>query len=327
MNKDASDLLQAGRVKDICIAVYEARAWRPGGVVAGTDLWDAMMNAAEPGRPYPYSFLNSTTDGLGGIYPGQLVMWVSGSGMGKSTLVREVAYADLVQGIPVADLRLEENVGQTGLGYVGIHLSRRLMLGGFDKGDPTIRAAFDETVGSGRFWTYDHFGSMEDGELLSKMRFMIKACGARTVVLDHISIVVSGMDAEGDERRTIDRLMTLLRSLVEETGVTLHAICHLKRVGGGGKSHEEGGRIALADLRGSQSIAQLSDVVLALERDQQSEDPETKDKAAVRSLKCRKTGVTGILGYVRFDTETGRMEETSAPEKKDNKNGGDDLPF
>ena len=62
---------------------------------------------------------------------------------------------------------------------------------------------------------------------------------------------------DGDERKTIDRLMTKLRSLVQETNVGLLLVSHLKRPEGRG--HEEGTATSLAHLRGSASIAQLSD--------------------------------------------------------------------
>jgi twinkle protein len=343
--KDASDLLQAAKrdpsyLKKITSAVYEARAWRPGGIVEGKDLWDAMMAAAIPGRETCFTFLNGTEKGIGGAYPGRLIMWVSGSGMGKSTAVREVAYYDLMHhGMPVADVRLEENVGKTGLGYVGLHLNRRLMLGGFDKSDPAIRRAFEETVANGRFWTFDHFGSLDGGDLVSKLRYLAVGCGAKTIILDHISIVVSDMSAQADgkaadERTTIDRLMTQLRALVENTGITLHAVCHLKRVSGGEKSHEEGGRVTLADLRGSQSIAQLSDAVIAMERNQQDEDDievttvdgelrsiSKRDVARWRSLKSRDTGFTGVMGHTFYDRRTGRMVECVLPDQpKEEKN-------
>lgn len=310
--KDANDLLRAGRIKDICTAVYEARSWRPGGIVAGEDLWEAMMSAGKAGRPFPYACLTKATNGL---LDGQLITWVSGTGMGKSTLVRELGYADLIQGIPVGDIRLEEGVGKTALNYVRLHLNKRLPNGVTDASAEDLDRAFKATVGRGNFWTFDHFGSLDDNDLLSRMHYLAAGCGVRTMILDHISIVVSGMDESGDERRTIDRLMTSLRSLVERTGIVLHAICHLRRVSNGSKSHEEGGRITLADLRGSQSIAQLSDVVVALERNQQADDPTDKNVAAVRILKCRETGFTGVCGHVKFDEETGRMVEVEKEEK------------
>jgi twinkle protein len=62
--------------------------------------------------------------------------------------------------------------------------------------------------------------------------------------------------------------MTKLRSLAEETGVGIIAIVHLKRAKD--KTFNEGSQISLNDLRGSASLEQLSDNVIALERDQQA---------------------------------------------------------
>ena len=62
------------------------------------------------------------------------------------------------------------------------------------------------------------------------------------------------------------------RTLVEETGVGLILVSHLRRIDGN-RGHENGIETGLNHLRGSQSIAQLSDCVISLERNQQSEDP------------------------------------------------------
>ena len=59
--------------------------------------------------------------------------------------------------------------------------------------------------------------------------------------------------------------MTKLRSIVEETGAGLILVSHLRRVVGN-KGHEDGIQVNLSHLRGSQSIAQLSDCVIGLER-------------------------------------------------------------
>lgn len=135
---------------------------------------------------------------------------------------------------------------------------------------------------------------------------MIVALGCKYIFLDHISIVVSGMsnDEEGGERKAIDMLMTNLRSLVEETNVTMFVISHLKRPEK--KGHEEGGQISLSQLRGSGGIAQLSDMVIGLERDQQGETPNV---LTLRVLKNRFSGETGISGQLYYNTETGRLSD------------------
>mgnify|MGYP000290653145 FL=1 len=87
----------------------------------------------------------------------------------------------------------------------------------------------------------------------------------------------------------------------------LICICHLKR-GDGKKSAEEGGSISLEDLRGSQAIAQLSDTIIALERNQQADSDVKKNLVQIRVLKCRQTGDTGIGGKLWFNKEKNRLE-------------------
>ena len=127
----------------------------------------------------------------------------------------------------------------------------------------------------------------------------------RIIFLDHLSILLSGL--EGDERRMIDTTMTRLRSLVERTGIALFLVSHLRRASNDKHSHEEGGRVSLASLRGSHSIAQISDSVVALEVDQQS-DAERK-LTTVRILKNRYSGEVGVACELAYDLNTCRFNE------------------
>ena len=63
-------------------------------------------------------------------------------------------------------------------------------------------------------------------------------------------------------------------------------------------------------MRGSQSIAQLSDCVIALERDQQSDDPDEANTTHMRVLKSRYTGDVGMATHLLYDRDTGRLNET-----------------
>jgi twinkle protein len=130
---------------------------------------------------------------------------------------------------------------------------------------------------------------------------MVKAQGCKVIVLDHISIVVSAMDDHNDERRTIDRLMTKLKSFAKTNEVVMVVICHLKNPEKG-IPHEEGRVIKVTDLRGSGALRQLSDTIIAAERNQQGETPNI---VRFRILKCRFTGETGVAGYMTYDRETG----------------------
>ena len=72
---------------------------------------------------------------------------------------------------------------------------------------------------------------------------MTTTCGSHNIkwiILDHLNLVMSG-DYRGDERRSIDALMTQLREVVVETNIGLFVISHLSRQQG--VTHEEGGEI------------------------------------------------------------------------------------
>ena len=61
-------------------------------------------------------------------------------------------------------------------------------------------------------------------------------------------------------------------------------------------------------MRGSQAIAQLSDTIIALERNQQADSDVKKNLVQIRVLKCRQTGDTGIGGKLWFNKEKNRLE-------------------
>jgi twinkle protein len=198
---------------------------------------------------------------------------------------------------------LEENPKRTALGLMGIELNRPLHISREGVSDEDLKRAFDHTVGNNRLYLYNHFGSSDVDNLMARVRYLARGCSCNWIVLDHLSIVVSGL-GDGDERRLIDNAMTKLRTLVEETGVGLFLVSHLKRPEG--KSHEEGGRPTLAQLRGSHAIAQLSDMVIGLSRDQQGDN---KHLMHMHVLKNRFSGNTGEAGCLTYDQKTGRLNE------------------
>jgi twinkle protein len=153
---------------------------------------------------------------------------------------------------------------------------------------------------------FDHFGSTLVDNIINRVRFMAKALECKYIFLDHVSIVVSAQE-NGDERKAIDEIMTKLRMIVQETGIALFCVSHLKR--NEGKGHEEGAFTSLSQLRGSGSIGQLSDIVLGLERNGQAEDPVERHTTRVRVLKNRFSGLTGPASSLYYDRMTGRMTE------------------
>ena len=307
--KDANEMLVSGRAAEVVQAIFNAKVYRPDGIVDGKELWDTVSTELLcESQPYPWAELNDMTHG---IRAGEIVTFCAGAGIGKSQLCKEIAYSLLMSGECVGYVALEENVRRTSLGLMGLHCNKPLHLNPNVVSEEEKRISFEATVGNGRCYLYDHFGSLDGDNLLSRIRYMVTGCGCNVVFIDHLSIVVSGMEG-GDERRLIDNTMTKLRSLVEELGFALLLVSHLRRPEGRG--HEEGGTTSLSQLRGSAAIAQLSDMVVGLERDQQSEHPHISN---VRVLKNRWSGQTGVATQLEYSLETGRMNPFIAPSAED----------
>lgn len=308
--KDPNECLSEGKGSEVLQAVWNAKPYRPDGIVSGTDLYEKCVTDIDDLKDsveYPWVALQNKTKGA---RHGELYVFTSGSGMGKSTILRELEYYFGVhRGELCGIVALEESTRKTGMELMSIHLNKRLILDPEGTDEDERSRAFLETIGNGKFFLYDHFGSLDSSNLLGKLRYMIVSLGCKRIFLDHISIVVSGMDTDedGGERKAIDKLMTNLRSLVEETGATMFVVSHLKRPEK--KGHEEGAQVSLSQLRGSGAIAQLSDMVIGLERNQQGDNPNV---LTLRVLKNRFSGDTGISGYLYYDQDTGRLSDYEA---------------
>jgi twinkle protein len=242
------------------------------------------------------------------VREGELVTITAGSGLGKSQFLREIVYHILNNSEDnIGLLFLEESVKRTAKSIMSLAANKPLHLPDTEVSDDELKFAFDSTLGTGRVFLFDHFGSTAIDNIINRVRFMAKALECRFIFLDHVSIVVSAQD-NGDERKALDEIMTKLRMIVQETGISLFCVSHLKRPDG--KGHEEGAATSLSALRGSGSIGQLSDMVLGLERNGQSEDLKERHTTRVRVLKNRFSGLTGPACALYYDRTTGRMNET-----------------
>lgn len=295
--KDASDALQAGQAQAIREAIWNASPYRPDGIVEAKNLLEQILKPNDEGlHEYPYRGLQQK---LHGIRSGELVTITAGSGIGKSSFCRELATHLLNSGERVGYLALEESNRRTALGLMSVAEGKAFHIGEHDR--QTLNEAFDRTLKHWPLYLFDGFGSFDPDVIYNRVEYLAQGLDVKVVFLDHLSILLSGL--EGDERRVIDQTMTRLRSLVERTGISMFLVSHLRRPSGD-QNHEEGARVNLGSLRGSHSIAQLSDAVIALERNQQ-----TNSDTTVRVLKNRYTGEVGECCRLVYDLSTCRFNE------------------
>ena len=299
--KDASDALQADDADAIRRAIWDAKPYQPDGIVDGKSLLEAVTTPSPPcNHKYKWEGLQEKTHG---IRYGELTTITAGTGQGKSTFCRQLATQLLEEGVKVGYIALEESNRRTALGLMSVAVGKALHLGEHEY--TTLKDAYDSTINNWNLYLYDHFGSLSADTIYSRIEYMALGLDIKVVFLDHLSILLSGMDGTMDERRTIDKTMTDLRSLVERTGIKLFLVSHLRRAQGD-KAIEDGQKVSIGMLRGSASISQLSDTVLALERDQQNPD----DVSTLRVLKNRYSGETGVAAELKYDKTACKFNET-----------------
>jgi twinkle protein len=306
--KDANDMLRSGNHKAYTIAWWASKTYTPSGIMSAKDILSKYHDRPEKESiPYPWHGLNEK---LYGLRTGELVTVTGGTGLGKSSITRELEHW-LIKNTQdnVGIIALEEDYYKTADCLVSIEANARLYIDHIRKEYPKeqLDTMLANLFGNDRVWIHSHFGSNDIDEIFAKVRYMIVGLDCKWVVVDHLHMLLSA-SADGDERRTIDTIMHKLRSIVEETNAGLILVSHLKRIEGN-RGHENGVTVNLSHLRGSQSIAQLSDCVLALERNQQSDDPNEANTTHVRVLKSRYTGDVGMATHLMYDKETGRLSE------------------
>ena len=299
--KDACEALQQGKVSELVSAVYQAAPFRPDGIREANEFRDVIaVDETESAVRWCYEGLN---DKLGGIFPSTLITVLAGSGTGKTTFCKEVIYSLLMQGKRVGMVCLEESNRRTLLGLVGIHLSKNLLVDRSEATDAEVVAAFDDLFTDRTCVLLDHFGSNHIDTIEARVRYMVAAHSPEVILIDHISMLVSGN--EGDDRKNLDIAMTRLRTLCAEMSVAMLLVSHLSRPSGD-RGHEAGAAISLSQARGSHAIAQLSDACIGLQVDPQ--DPHS-DVRHLRVLKNRWSGETGDAGTLHYTRSDGRLRE------------------
>lgn len=302
--KDANEMLVAKQHKQLVDCIWSSKAYRPDGIISGQDLWDTIQKEDNyVSVEYPFPQLNVKTHGL---RKSELVTITAGSGVGKSSFCRHVALHLLQNDYSVGYIALEETVKRSALGVMGIQLQKPLHLTREGVDQEQLKECFNQTVGSGNFYLYNHFGSTASDNLISKIRYLAKACNVDFVILDHLHIALSAVGEDmGDERKLIDYTVTKLRTLVEETGIGLILVSHLRRPEGN-RGYEDGVAVSMNSLRGSASIGQLSDMIISMQRDLQADDNLTQ----LHILKNRFSGETGKACTLQYNLDTGCLMQT-----------------
>lgn len=320
--KDANEMLQAKRGKELIEGIWNAKDWRPDGMVK---LSEVRSKAEAPTTLGMQWWCPSLTLNTYGRRFGEIITLGAGTGVGKTDfLIQQVLHDATIEKHPLGIFFLEQQPEETARRLAGkmmgqpFHLPKH-PLKIADCGtvfedldapplwtDEGLKQGLDAVDGLPIFG-YDHFGVADWTEIENRMRHLVHAEGVRNFFIDHLTALAD----PSDEKGSLERIMGELGSLVKELDVLVHLVSHLTTAEG--TPHEEGGRVKIRHFKGSRAIGFWSHTMLGLERDQQAEEEDVRKTTTVRLLKHRQTGrFLGKTFELSFNDETGRLFEKTS---------------
>ncbi len=291
--KDANDYLRHGESDELASLYANARRFLPAEIESSFHAFEKILGE-EPtlGVAYPFPTWNYMTYGM---RTGESVLLTAQEGVGKTEVMHSILHQLLRETDEnIGAIFLEEPKQRLLQAIAGISLQKPVHLP--DSGvtaAETYQAVKDTVRVDDRLHLYSHFGSDDPDSILDTVRFLVASRGCRRVLLDHITMVVSGLGGK-DERTALDYLSTRLEMMVKELDFTLILVSHVNDDG---------------LTRGSRNISKIADIRIDLTRDLQSVDPVVRRTMHSTISKNRFCGRTGPAGYLLFDPLTYTLSE------------------
>lgn len=315
--KDANELLKKGMSQEITNAAWNAKVFRPDGIVELSSLIGDVLAPPVNGLSWPWEFMTEWT--YGRRY-GEVYTFGGGSGSGKSDIVSQVVAHTIMptqdggNGEAVAVFSWEAGPTGTSKAVLGKIKQRRFHIPDPDDvlwTDDELRDAVDYyEKHCAKLYINDHFGAVEWDEVKERIRYLAHAEGVRHFVLDPITALAA---AEDDERKFIERFMAEVAGLAQELSVCMYLVSHLATPDHG--AHEEGARVELRHFKGSRAIAFWTFFAFGIERNQQSDEEVERATSTLRVLKDRYTGNSlGKTKTLVYNSLTGQQEVAASAE-------------
>jgi twinkle protein len=291
--KDANDYLRNGESDELATLVSNARRYLPETIVSSFSDFDKIIKEVpRAGVEYPWPTLNFMTYG---IRTGESVLITAQEGIGKTEVMRAIEHQLLTEtDDAIGAIFLEEPKKRHLQGLAGLHLRKPAHLPDSGVTDVEASRALKDVVRSDdRLHLYSHFGSDDPDSILDVIRFLVAGRSCRYILLDHITMVVSGLGGK-DERTALDYLSTRLEMMVKELDFALILVSHVNDDG---------------LTRGSRNISKVADIRINLDRDVVSPDPTIRRTIHLVVAKNRFCGRTGPAGSLLFDPITNTLTE------------------
>lgn len=305
--KDANDFVRNGEADELRNIWNNSKKYLPDTIVSSfSDFEKIIQEKPKSGISYGIPTLDYMTYG---IRTGESILITAQEGVGKTEVMHKIEHSILTEtNDAVGAIFLEEPKRRHLQALAGIHLQRPVHLPDCGVKDAEVFAAVQSVVKhDDRLHVYSHFGSDDPDVILDTIRFLVSARACRYILLDHITMVVSGLGGD-NERRALDYLSTRLEMMVKELDFALILVSHVNDDG---------------LTRGSRNISKIADIRIDLKRDVTNTDPIIRRTTNLLISKNRFCGRTGPAGQLLFDPCTYTLTEDMGYGPKENIHAND----
>lgn len=320
-HKDPSDYLQAEEGEHLAqLLQFGRKKYTAEKIVRASDI--SFEELIAPGEEGIYiNAFPKLMKKIHGFRTSELVLVTAPSGVGKSSLTSIFSSGFIEQGERIGMIYLEEKNKETLQRMVALKLKVNYLK---FKHKPLecateeqIREAYASIVNDDRLIMLGHFGSLPVSELMNKIKHMYFVEKCRYIILDHLSVVISGSDI-ADERKELDMVMTELASFCAANDVCIIAVAHINRSNSQqvlqpkGKEDEPFWvRVTKESLRGSAALEQLSWIILGLEP--QVLPDRSRGNVRIAVLKNRPWSELGVADEFKLDEDTWQVMLANDP--------------
>lgn len=325
--KDPCEYLQRGEEGDEMLrqCFWNAEKKCPAGIVSSDDpaLWEAIVSRAKTEKiPLP-PFAEDLQHMLrGGPALGEITLLIAASSVGKTSILNAFDYYWIFNApYKVGIISLESDLGELGENILSVHLGQKLS-NMYDEeklevlADPTVQEKWKQLQvkenGEPRFTILDHQSAIMDDELKKKIEYLVKVDGCKIIILDPLTLALSGQSNEG-----VDNFNSWYLRFVKQNMIAAFNVLHVRKNGNGAKANSRGAEISEEDVKGSGSLFQTAMNIWLFMRDKYADNPIVRNTTKVVQSKARRTGNTGTAGYWYFDNDTGLFQKGKSYEELD----------
>ncbi len=308
--KDANEYLQAGEVNELKAIWQNAKRYLPKEIKSSLeDFKKSVTDKPKQGVDYPFPGLTEMTYGL---RTGETVLFTAQEKVGKTEIMHFIEHHLLTRTKDnVGAIFIEEPETRHLRALAGIQIKKPVHLPDCDCPTDSVVAAIEQVVQTDdRLHLYAHFGSDDPEILLDHIRFLVSARSCRWILLDHLTMVVSGIRDEKDERRTLDYISTRLEMMVKELDFGLIMVCHENDYG---------------QSRGSRMPTKVADITIQATRNLQEVDPIKRNTISLNVKYNRFCSRTGPAGQYAFDEATYSYKEVEDVNFNSSRNTSDNY--